>query len=33
MYFKNCAEEIDDKVEICPHCGVAKTQEVFQLSD
>ena len=22
MYCKNCGKEIDDKAEICPHCGV-----------
>ena len=22
MFCKNCGKEIDDKAEICPHCGV-----------
>ncbi len=25
MYCKNCAQEIDDKAVVCPHCGVSQT--------
>ncbi len=25
MYCKNCAQEIDDRAVVCPHCGVAQS--------
>ena len=27
MFCKNCGAEIDDKAEICPHCGVAQKEQ------
>lgn len=28
MFCRNCGKEIDDKAEICPHCGVRQTAPV-----
>lgn len=27
MFCKNCGKEIDDKAAVCPHCGVAQSEQ------